>query len=127
MGFRDFMSGRYGMDNLGQFLMIVTAAMVILSIFFGTVFLIIAGALLVLDYYRMFSRNYTKRSEENQKYLQIKNSFLSFFKVGFMSIKDRQHKYYRCPRCKRTLRVPRGKGNISIHCPTCGTDFIKKT
>ena len=32
-----------------------------------------------------------------------------------------------CPTCKQKLRVPRGKGKISITCPKCATSFIKKT
>ena len=28
---------------------------------------------------------------------------------------------------KKMLRVPKGKGRISIHCPQCGTDFIENT
>ena len=34
---------------------------------------------------------------------------------------------FECPNCSQTLRVPRGKGKIRIHCPKCGTDFVKKT
>ena len=34
---------------------------------------------------------------------------------------------YRCPSCGQKVRVPRGKGRISIHCPKCQRDFIKRT
>ena len=39
----------------------------------------------------------------------------------------RKYKVFICPTCKQKLRVPRGKGKISISCPKCGTSFIKKT
>lgn len=40
---------------------------------------------------------------------------------------DREHKYFRCPNCGQMLRVPKGKGKISISCRNCGTTFQKKT
>ena len=43
-------------------------------------------------------------------------------------VKDgRTHRYYKCPECGKKLRVPKGKGKISITCPQCGNKFIKKT
>ena len=39
----------------------------------------------------------------------------------------KKYKVFICPTCKQKLRVPRGKGKISISCPKCGTSFIKKT
>ena len=42
-------------------------------------------------------------------------------------IKDRQHRYYACPKCRQTVRVPRGRGKINIRCPKCGEQFVKKT
>jgi len=42
-------------------------------------------------------------------------------------LKDRQHRYFSCPRCRQPVRVPRGKGKISITCPKCREKFIKKT
>jgi ribosomal protein L37AE/L43A len=66
--------------------------------------------------FRMMSRNVYKRYQENRKFLQF-----------FDRIKDRQHRYYDCPKCRQTVRVPRGKGKISITCPKCREKFIKKT
>ena len=45
----------------------------------------------------------------------------------FDRLKDRQNRYYTCPRCRQTVRVPRGKGKIAITCPRCKERFIKKT
>ena len=42
-------------------------------------------------------------------------------------IKDRQHRYFNCPRCRQVVRVPKGKGKISITCPKCREKFIKQT
>ena len=45
----------------------------------------------------------------------------------FDRLKDRQHRYYKCPKCRQSVRVPRGKGKISITCPRCREKFIRKT
>ncbi len=128
MGFRDFMNGRNGVDELGRFLSFVSIGFFIVSLFFRSSWTnIIWLALIVYIYFRMLSRNFSKRRQENERFLEIKDRFLGIFKIGFRQARDRNHKYFKCPRCRRNLRVPRGKGRISIHCPTCGTDFIKRT
>ena len=54
--FSNFMSGRYGMDEFGRFLNIITIILLVVSIFVKVVFI---PALLVLgySYFRIFSRN----------------------------------------------------------------------
>ena len=42
-------------------------------------------------------------------------------------VKDRQHRYYQCPRCHQSVRVPRGKGKIAITCPKCSERFVRKS
>ena len=64
-----FMWGRYGNDRFNQFLMIVALVCLALSFFGLRIFYVLALALLVYVYYRMFSRNMSKRSAENQWYL----------------------------------------------------------
>jgi ribosomal protein L37AE/L43A len=76
----------------------------------------------------MFSKKIYKRSEENQKYLQlewkVKNAF-NKKKNEFKQLKT--HHIYKCPTCKQKIRVPRGRGKIAIRCRKCGTEFIKKS
>lgn len=129
---RQMMIGRYGRDQLNNFLSILCLVFLILNIFirirFRTgIFFYLALATLVLLYYRTFSRNYAKRAAENQKFLYIKEAFFGNFSRKKNEVKDRDHAYFKCPNCKKRLRVPKGKGRISIHCPQCGTDFIKTT
>ena len=58
-----------------------------------------------------------KRSdEENRRFLLI-----------FDRLKDRKNRYYLCPRCRQTVRVPRGKGKIVITCPKCGSEIHGKS
>ena len=42
-------------------------------------------------------------------------------------VKDRRNRYFLCPRCRQTVRVPRGKGRILITCPKCKEKFQRKT
>ena len=99
---RQFMIGRYGTDGLNQFL--------------------------VWCYYRTLSRNISKRTEENYRFYTLKDRVDGKFR----GLKDqwanrKLYHYYRCPKCRQKLRVPRGRGRIQISCPRCGTQFIKKS
>ena len=104
------MYGRYGIDQLGNFMMWAAVAMMI----FGA------------DV-RIMSKNHSKRYAENQKFLELKNRVVGFFRGGTRAFKDKEHCYFRCPSCHQQVRVPKGKGHIEIRCPKCGTKFIKNT
>ena len=79
-------------------------------------------SLLALGYalFRVFSRNIPKRREENDR-------FCGWFRTFRSRLTDREHRYYRCPQCRQTIRVPRGKGTLLIRCPKCQRQFEKKT
>ena len=120
-GFRRFMMGRYGTDKLNTAVLVVGLVACLASMLLHIPLL--NWVLPVLSYvcmgwaiFRMLSRNTYKRYEENRKYLRFVEK-----------IKDKEHRYYACPRCRQTVRVPRGKGKISITCPKCKEKFIKKT
>lgn len=117
--FRNFMLGRYGSDKLNVALLIFGVALMILGSLFGEklAFLsLVAYIPLFWCIFRMYSRNLEARRRENA-------AFLNFFS----HLKDKEHRYFRCPRCKQTVRVPRGRGKINIRCPKCSERFIKKT
>ena len=125
--FRNFMSGRYGMDQFGRFLSFVNIILLIISIFAFRWLFWVALALIAYQYFRVFSRNVYKRYAENQKFLNFVYRIKNSFNKKVQRAKDKEHCYFKCPNCKRTLRVPRGKGTISIHCPHCDNDFVKRT
>ena len=112
------MTGRYGMDQLNIFLLITAVALNVISLIlsrFGVVCRIIGLLVNLISYgilfwylFRFFSRNLEKRFRENRRYLTRKSRLL-----------DRQNRYYRCPNCKQTVRVPRDRGKICIKCPKC--------
>ena len=126
---RRFMIGRYGTDGLNQFLSIASLVLLLIaSVSRVSLFTWLGVALLVFCYYRTFSRNISKRTEENYKYYAVKDRIRN----KFSGLKDqwdnrRLYHYYRCPQCRQKLRVPRGRGRIQISCPRCGTQFIKKS
>lgn len=123
-----FMQGRYGMDELGRFLSYVLLALIVISFFWRSSILnLVILLLLIYTYYRMFSRDISARYSENQKFSEVKQKIVSG-KKGFSSgKKDPTVRIFACPTCGQKVRVPKGKGKISIHCPKCNTDFIKRS
>ena len=127
--FRKFMIGRYGVDSLSKFMLGTAVVLLVFAMGFRNNFLNTLACLLVLlCYFRMFSRNYQKRAEENQKFLELKGKAATFLKREKEYFEQRKtHHIYKCPSCKRKIRVPKGKGKICITCPKCHTEFIKKS
>ena len=126
---RRFMIGRYGTDGLNQFLSIASLVLLLIAIVSRvSLFTWLGVALLVFCYYRTFSRNISKRTEENYKFYTLKDRVSSKFRGCKEQWANRKvYHYYRCPQCRQKLRVPRGRGRIQISCPRCGTQFIKKS
>ena len=120
-GFHNFMSGRYGSDRLNMVILGLGLLASILSSLFarsiaGTVFWFLSYALMIWAIFRALSRNTYKRYQENRIFL-----------LFFDRLKDRNNRYFDCPKCRQTVRVPRGKGKISITCPRCKEKFVRKT
>lgn len=71
--FANWMSGRNGMDELARFESGLVLILLIISLFsrLGLLY-IVALAVMIHMYYRMFSRNVSKRYEENQKFLNLR-------------------------------------------------------
>ena len=124
-----FMAGRYGNDQLNQFIFIVAIISMVLEIITRqSLFYTLTLVLLILAYVRVFSRNINKRYEENMKFLQKKDAILNKFrKQKYYAAQRRNFHIYTCPQCKQEIRIPKGKGKISITCPKCRTSFIKKS
>jgi hypothetical protein len=123
-----FMMGRYGMDQLSRFLGFVTIVLLIVSIFTVRFFYLVALVVLVIDYYRVFSRNISKRSAENEKFLEITAKMRHKFSLFRLHARQsKTYHFYRCPQCRQKVRVPKGKGRICITCPKCRNEFVKKS
>ena len=116
-----FMTGRYGSDKLNLLLVGIGFVFCIAAMFVKytpvrLAFSVVSYVFLFWSIFRCLSRKTYKRYQENRKYLMLIQRF-----------KDREHRYFDCPRCKQQVRVPRNKGKISITCPKCREKFIKKT
>ena len=119
-----FLYGRYGNDQLGVFLIALYVLLYILSIVFQLGILSLVGdVLLLVALFRMLSRNLTKRREENRKFLRKAEPVLSWYRMRRTIRRDKEHRYFKCPSCGQHLRVPRGKGKITVTCRSCGASF----
>ena len=127
--FRRFMTGRYGSDGLNQFLSICALVLLAISLLLRSSLVSWLGiAVLGVCYWRMLSRNISRRTEENYRFYNLQQRVQNKFAGLKSQWQGRKYYcYYRCPQCRQKLRVPRGRGRIQISCPRCGTQFIKKS
>lgn len=124
-----FMQGRYGADQMGQMLSAVSMVFLIISLFSrNQAWFLLAVIGIVYNYFRMFSKNISKRYAENQKYLKMTAGIRRKLASWKSQLAQRKiYHIYRCPGCKQKIRVPRGRGKIEIRCPKCNTRFVKKS
>ena len=116
-----FMMGRYGTDKLNMVILCAGLVVSLISVFIphtgvNLILTMVSYGLMIWAICRCFSRNVYKRYQENRKFLQILDR-----------LKDRDHRYFDCPKCHQPVRVPRGKGKICITCPRCKERFVRKT
>lgn len=126
---RQFMTGRYGADEFSRYLLYFMIGLMVLNMLVRSSLLnLLLFAAIAYLYFRMFSKNHPKRYQENVKFLQSKDRFLSFFRKGKIIAEQKKiYRIYTCPGCKQKIRVPKGKGKIEVTCPKCSTSFVKKS
>ena len=127
--FQNFMSGRYGVDDFSKALLYATLALCLVSLFTRNRMLnLLLTAGLVFIYYRMFSKNYSRRYQENLWYLRQKDKVMHFFRrQNSLAQQRKTHRIYTCPQCRQKIRTPKGHGKVQITCPQCKTAFIKRS
>ena len=125
---QQFMYGRNGFDDLAKLSIILSLIMFLIYGFWPQeqpivklILSFITWSLMIYGYFRIFSKKVNKRVSENKKYLGMININKSRWK------QRKTHRFYRCPKCKTWLRVPKGRGKITITCVKCSTKFDKKT
>ncbi|WP_455682437.1 hypothetical protein [Thomasclavelia sp.] len=124
-----FMMGRYGSDQFNMFLLILAIVLMILNLFFirNSFLSTIVWLILIYSLFRTYSRNIYKRKAENDKYLSLIQPIQKRINIIKKNREDHEHKYFLCPECKQTVRVPKGRGKITITCPKCSHKFDKKS
>ncbi|MBY0758485.1 MULTISPECIES: hypothetical protein [Sellimonas] len=128
--FMRFMYGRYGVDSFSKFLVIAGIILLALSGFFeyGWILYLLSLVLLAYSYFRIFSKNHSRRYAENQTWLKYTSRFRrAFGNLRYRVRHMKSYHIYKCPSCSQKIRIPRGKGRIEIRCPKCGTKFIKNS
>ena len=123
---RGFLYGRNGFDDLAKHTMIASIIVFLIYGFWPQglvkfIFSVISYTLMGYSYFRILSKNIYKRVQENKKYLGA----IKITKTRWQQRKT--HKFYRCPKCKTWLRVPKGRGKITITCVKCSNKFEKRT
>lgn len=128
-GFKKFMYGRYGLDQLSIMLLTASILFSLLALVcHSTILQLLTYILLGLAYLRGLSKNISKRQQENKSFLRLWMPIKIKLNQTFTRLKSiRTHKYYKCPKCSQTLRVPKGRGRIRITCPQCKNEFSKKS
>ncbi len=134
-GFREklmrFMSGRYGFDQFGRFLMLAGFVFGILCMFLRFlpvhfpyyICSTLNTAFYIVAVFRILSRNTYKRALENEKYLQVRAKIIPVLDEKTKSIRDRNYIYKKCPKCSAKLRLKRIKGKHITKCPKCSQKF----
>ncbi len=132
--FYRFMQGRYGVDQFAKFTMGVALVSIVLAIFVntgssaGSLLDMLGLVVIVYTYFRIFSRNISKRAQENQKYLSATATIRQRLNKEKNLMKQRKdYHIYTCPSCGQKVRIPRGKGKIEISCPKCHSKFVKRS
>ena len=94
------MAGRYGTDRLNMVVLCAGLVASLLSMMisarpFNLIFWVISYGLMIWAICRSLSRNIYARYQENRRFLQVCER-----------VKDRQNRYFDCPKCHQTVRVP---------------------
>jgi hypothetical protein len=125
-----FMNGRYGSDQLNIALLILSISVSLIGgiLFNRSIYVsLVVYGISFLILYRGFSKKIYKRQQENLKFMRLIQPIKSKYKLIKLNLTQKQYKHVQCPRCHRTLRVPRGRGKIEITCPHCHVAFDKRS
>ncbi len=130
-----FMYGRNGWDQLNQalfrgYLVLWIAELICAFLKIGLVVRVLEGVLLflmIVIFFRIFSKNLYRRRTENQKWINWYCGIKNRSAGARARHADKEHKYFTCKQCKTICRVPVGKGKIIITCPKCGAQIQAKS
>ena len=142
--------GRYGADKLGFILLIASILLTVVAAFLRAenilmkiLLFILSAGLIGFACFRIFSHNVPARKREARALAAAEEKLLQIFgrrreketdddmqeenAAPQVSEVHDEYRHFRCPKCKRSLKVPVGKGYIKVICPSCSYKFMKHT
>jgi len=123
-----FLYGRYGNDPLNIALIVLYLVLYLAFSVTRVVLLYwVSLAALFWALFRMFSRNTSRRRAENARFMAFADPALRWLRLRRTIRRDKEHCYFKCPNCGQQLRVPKGKGKITVTCRSCGASFQETT
>lgn len=128
-----FMYGRYGTDALNRALITLVVLISLAGVFLriipivGLVLRVVEYVLIFLIFFRMFSKNIAKRSEENRRFVARFGDAREIIARKQRQKRDTAHCYFTCRRCGTICRLPKGRGKLVFTCPKCGETRKVKT
>ena len=123
-----FMIGRYGTDSLNRGLMILWSILLVIGFFTRSFWWYVPQLFLCgVIFFRMFSRNLVRRQRENLWYYQLMKKIGTVYRRALVRFRDRKTaNFFRCPKCRADIRMPKRVGSFKIRCPRCGAEFNKE-
>lgn len=121
-----FMRGRNGPDDLYMFLFGLYIVLFLINLFIDLEFLdLLELIVIILMFYRFFSKNIYKRNQENKAFLRLKKQSKNKLENLKNYFKETNYIYKKCPKCKSTLKfpMPYERGIKKVKCPKCGHRF----
>lgn len=128
----NFMVGRNGTDKLARWCIIVAVALAVVNMIIPNIICsVISYALLFYCLYRIFSRNVSARSAENERFEDLLSKVrrtpgdtnAGSSGPSRSTAKPRANSattvYFTCDECGQSLSVPKGKGTLKVTCPKC--------
>lgn len=134
----NFMCGRYGLDKLTGFLILLNLLLNGIGSFMRNriayyIFYVLALAVFVFAVFRVLSKNIEKRRREGEWFdnLLIRTNYTESFRKmkrwfkrqGLRFKYFKTHRFRVCPNCGENLRLSKKRGKRNITCPICGNKF----
>ena len=125
-----FMIGRYGQnDTLNKFLNNLALILIVVSFFPKVTWLaLVALLLLVISYWRLFSKKIYTQVAINRGFQRIWFPLTRpVTRLGYQLKQHWRYRFFHCSDCHQRIRIPRHHGRVRVTCPKCGHQFDART
>lgn len=117
--------GRNGADEVSSACTNVAVVLVVVNLITrSSAFAIVALALLAYSWFRISSKDVSRRRAEVAEVSRRLGPVLSWLANPMTAAREaRGYKHLTCPSCGQRVRIPRGKGKVRVTCPKCHIRF----